>query len=185
MNYKTTEQMKRLSILVLLLLSMISAVGQEYDEDEYPEDEEVQSDEEIQEDEEQEEGNSNYFDIYNYFTFTNDEYSNALDKVNDMDPDEENVLYKLVVEVQKDKVLKDRLFGELIAKPKKKNPYRGKDSPGFMCVLKGLIENQKVYNSIIKDGGAEVQARNVAALAERTVRRKCGVIKKVTKEDDQ
>jgi len=87
--------------------------------------------------------------------------------------------------VQKDKVLKDRLFGELIAKPNKKNPYKGKDSPGFMCVIHGLIENQSIYNEIIKDGVPENQARNVAALAERTVRKKCGITKKVNKEEEE
>ncbi|MDY8135251.1 hypothetical protein [Aquimarina sp. 2201CG5-10] len=172
--------MKRFSIFVILLLSMIKGVSQE-SEEEYQNEEDVQNEEEVQEDEE-EEGGNNYFDIYEYFNFTNDEYADALDKVNDMNQEDQNVLYKLVIEVQKDQILKDRLYGELIAKPKKKNPYRGKDSPGFICVLRGLIENQTVYNDIVKNGGSEDQARNVAALAERTVRRKCGITKKVNKE---
>ncbi|GAA4275279.1 hypothetical protein GCM10022259_00030 [Aquimarina mytili] len=155
---------------------------EEYQEDEgYQNEEEVQSEEEGQEDENEDD---NYFDIYNYFSFTNDEYANAMDKVSDMNPEDQNVLNKLVLEVQKDKVLKDRLFGELIAKPKKKHPYKGKDSPGFMCVLRGLIENKTVYDGIVNNGGAEDQARNVAALAERTVRRKCGIAKKVNGEEE-
>ncbi len=174
--------MKRLPIFVLLLLlSVIKGVSQE-SEEEYQNEEEYQSEEEYQNEEEvQEEENVevNYIDIYEYFSFTNDEYADALDKVSDLDPEDENVLYAFVLEVQKDKVLKDRLFGELIAKPKKKNPYKGKDSPGFMCVLRGLIENKTVYDEVIKDGISEGQARNVAALAERTVRRKCGITKKV------
>ncbi|WP_152538425.1 hypothetical protein [Aquimarina macrocephali] len=169
--------MKRLPIFVILIVSMIKGVSQESEEG-YQNEEEIQSEEEVQEDEK---GENNYLDIYEYFNFTNDEYSNALDKVNDMDPEDQNVLYTLVVEVQKDKVLKDRLFGELIAKPKKKNPFRGKDSPGFTCILRGLIENKTIYNEVIKDGGSEDRARNVAALAERTVRRKCGIAKKVNK----
>ncbi len=172
--------MKRLSIFVILLLSVIRGVSQESEED-YGNEEEIQNEEEVQEDEE-EGGENNYFDIYGYFNFTNDEYANALDKVNDMDPEDQNVLYTLIVEVQQNKILKDRLFGELITKPKKKKPFRGKDSPGFICVLHGLIENNTVYNSIIKDGGSDGQARNAAALAERTVRRKCGITKKVNKE---
>ncbi|GAA4273560.1 hypothetical protein GCM10022258_28540 [Aquimarina gracilis] len=148
-------------------------------EEEYQNEEEIQSEEEVQE---EGEGDNNYFDIYNYFSFTNDEYANALDKVNDMYPEDQNVLNKFVVEVQKDIVLKDRLFRELIARPNKKSPYKGKDSPGFMCILKGLIENKTVYNEVVNDGGSEDQARNAAALAERTVRRKCGVAKKVNKE---
>ncbi|WP_132065878.1 hypothetical protein [Aquimarina spinulae] len=166
--------MKRLPIFIILLVSVIKGVSQESEEG-YQNEEEIQSEEEVQEDEK---GENNYFDIYAYFNFTNDEYSNAMDKVNDMDPEDQNVLYTLVVEVQKDNVLKDRLFGELIAKPKKKNPYRGKDSPGFTCILRGLIENQTIYNEVIKDGGSEDRARNVAALAERTIRRKCGIAKK-------
>ena len=139
-----TEQMKRLSIFVLLLLSVIKGVSQE-NEEEYQNEEEIQNEEEVQE----EEGENNYFDIYEYFNFTNDEYANALDKVSDMEPEDQNVLYKLVLEVQKDKILKDRLFGELITKPKKKRPYRGKDSLGFICILRGLIENKTVYNSCL------------------------------------
>ncbi|MEW7289791.1 hypothetical protein [Aquimarina sp. 2304DJ70-9] len=171
--------MKRLSIFILVLVTVFKGVSQE-SEEEYQNEEETQSEEEVQEDEQ---GDNNYFDIYNYFSFTNDEYANAMDKVNDMYPEDQNILNKLVLEVQKDKVLKDRLFGELIAKPKKKHPYKGKDSPGFVCVLGGLIENQTVYNGIVKDGGAEDHARNAAALAERTVRRKCGITKKVNKEE--
>ncbi len=170
--------MKRLSIFVILVVSVFKGVSQESEEG-YQNEEEIQSEEEVQEDEQ---GEDNYFDIYEYFTFTNDEYSNATDKVNDMYPEDQNVLYTFVVEVQKDKVLKDRLFRELIAKPSKKNPYKGKDSPGFTCVLRGLIENKTVYNEIVNGGGSEDQARNVAALAERTVRRKCGIAKKVNKE---
>ncbi|WP_109302226.1 hypothetical protein [Aquimarina sp. AU474] len=167
--------MKRLPIFVLLLLFVIKGVSQE-SEEEYQNEEEYQSEEEAQEEENVE---VNYIDIYEYFSFTNDEYADALDKVSDLDPADQNVLYAFVLEVQKDKVLKDRLFGELIAKPKKKNPYKGKDSIGFMCVLRGLIENKTVYNEVIKDGISEGQARNVAALAERTIRRKCGIAKKV------
>jgi hypothetical protein len=167
--------MKRLPIFVILILvSVIRGVSQE-SEEEYQNEEEIQSEEEVQEDEK---GENNHFDIYAYFNFTNDEYSNALDKVNDMDPEDQNVLYTLVVEVQKDNVLKDRLFGELIAKPKKKHPFKGKDNPGFICILRGLIENKTIYNEVIKGGGSENQARNAAALAERTVRRKCGIAKK-------
>lgn len=169
--------MKRLPIFVILIVSVIKGVSQESEEGNQNE-EEIQSEEEVQEDEKRE---NNYFDIYEYFNFTNDEYSNAMDKVNDMDPEDQNVLYTLVVEVQKDKVLKDRLFGELIVKPKKKRPFRGKDSPGFTCVLRGLIENKTIYNEVINDGSSEDQARNVAALAERTARRKCGIAKKVNK----
>ncbi|WP_299435255.1 hypothetical protein [uncultured Aquimarina sp.] len=167
--------MKRLSIFVILLLSVIKGVSQE-SEEEYQNEEETQSEEEVQEDEE---GQSNYFDFYKYFDFTNDQYSNVLDKVSDMNSDEEEILYKFVVEVQQDKVLKDRLFRELITKPKKKSPYKGKDSPGFNCIIQGLMENKTVYDAIIKDGRSEEQARNAAALSERTVRRKCGVTKKV------
>ncbi len=170
--------MKKLSIFVLVLVSVFKGISQE-SEEEYQNEEEIQSEEEVQEDEQ---GENNYFDIYNYFSFTNDEYANALDKVNDMYPEDQNVLNTLVVEVQKDIILKDRLFRELIAKPSKKNPYKGKDSPGFVCILHGLIENKTVYNEIINDGGSEDEARNVAALAERTVRRKCGISKKVNKE---
>ncbi len=170
--------MKKLSIFVLVLVSVFKGMSQE-SEEEYQNEEEIQSEEEVQEDEQ---GENNYFDIYNYFSFTNDEYANALDKINDMYPEDQNVLNTLVVEVQKDIILKDRLFRELIAKPSKKNPYKGKDSPGFVCILHGLIENKTVYNEIINDGGSEDEARNVAALAERTVRRKCGISKKVNKE---
>ncbi|WP_271784697.1 hypothetical protein [Aquimarina algiphila] len=169
--------MKRLPIFVMLIVSVIKGVSQE-SEEEYQNEEEVQSEEEVQEDEN---GESNYLDIYGYFKFTNDEYSNALDKVNDMYPEDQNVLFTLVVEVQKDIVLKDRLFRELIAKPKKKNPFKGKDSPGFVCILRGLIENKTIYNEAIKDGSSEGQARNAAALAERAARRKCGIAKKVNK----
>ncbi|WP_271765586.1 hypothetical protein [Aquimarina algiphila] len=169
--------MKRLPIFVMLIVSVIKGVSQE-SEEEYQNEEEVQSEEEVQEDEN---GESNYLDIYGYFKFTNDEYSNALDKVNDMYPEDQNVLFALVVEVQKDIVLKDRLFRELIAKPKKKNPFKGKDSPGFVCILRGLIENKTIYNEAIKDGSSEGQARNAAALAERAARRKCGIAKKVNK----
>ncbi len=176
--------MKRLSIFVILLVFVFKGMSQEseegYQEEEYQDEEEIQSEEEVQTDEQ---GVDNYIDIYNYFSFTNDEYANAMDKVNDMYPEDQNVLYALVLEVQKDKVLKDRLFGELVVKPKKKHPYKGKDSPGFTCVLHGLVENKTVYDGIIKNGGPEDQARNVAALAERTVRRKCGVTKKVNKEE--
>ncbi len=170
--------MKKLSIFVLVLVSVFKGMSQE-SEEEYQNEEEIQSEEEVQEDEQ---GENNYFDIYNYFSFTNDEYANALDKVNDMYPEDQNVLNKLVVEVQKDIILKDRLFRELIAKPSKKNPYKGKDSPGFVCILHGLIENKTVYNEVINNGGSEDEARNVATLAERTVRRKCGISKKVNKE---
>ncbi len=170
--------MKRLSIFILLIVFVFKGMSQESEEEYYNEEETQSEEEEVQEDEQ---GENNYFDIYDYFNFTNDEYANATDKVSDMYPEDQNVLYALVVEVQKDKVLKDRLFGELIAKPSKKNPYKGKDSPGFMCIIQGLIENKKVYDGIVKDGGAEDQARNVAALAERTVRRKCGINKKVNK----
>ncbi|TSE07998.1 hypothetical protein [Aquimarina algiphila] len=169
--------MKRLPIFVMLIVSVIKGVSQE-SEEEYQNEEEVQSEEEVQEDEN---GESNYLDIYGYFKFTNDEYSNALDKVNDMYPEDQNVLFTLVVEVQKDIVLKDRLFRELIAKPKKKNPFKGKDSPGFVCILRGLIENKTIYNEAIKDGSSEGHARNAAALAERAARRKCGIAKKVNK----
>ena len=89
----------------------------------------------------------------------------------------------MIVEVQKDRVLKDRLYRELIVKPKKKKPYKGKDSPGFVCILKGLIENKAVYDKIVQTGGSEDQARNAAALAERTTRRKCGITRKVNQED--
>ncbi len=170
--------MKRLSIFIILIVFVFKGVSQE-SEEEYQNEEETQSEEEVQEGEQ---GDNNYFDIYNYFSFTNDEYSNASDKVSDMYQEDQNILYSFVVEVQKDKVLKDRLFRELIAKPKKKNPYKGKDSPGFSCILQGLLENKTVYDGIIKDGGSEDQARNVAALAERTVRKKCGITKKVNKE---
>ncbi len=169
--------MKRLPIFVMLIVSVIKGVSQESEEG-YQNEEEIQSEEEVQEDEK---GENNNIDIYGYFKFTNDEYSNALDKVNDMYPEDQNVLYTLVVEVQKDIVLKDRLFRELIAKPKKKNPFKGKDSSGFTCILRGLIENKTIYNEAIKDGSSEDQARNVAALAERAARRKCGIAKKVNK----
>ncbi len=171
--------MKKLSIFILVLVSMFKGISQE-SEEEYQYEDEMQSEEEVQEAEEEE--NSNYFDMYNYFSFTNDEYANALDKVNDMYPEDQNVLNKFILEVQTDNVLKDRLFRELIAKPNKKNPYKGKDSPGFMCILKGLIENKSVYSEVINKGVSEDEARNVAALAERTVRRKCGISKKVNKE---
>jgi len=170
--------MKRLPIFILLLLCVIPGISQE-NEEEYYEEEETQSDEEV---EESEEDSGTYFDFYKYFNFTNDEYSNVTDKVNDMSVDEENILYKFVVEVQQDKVLKERLFRELITKPKKKSRYKGKDSPGFNCVVRGLMENKTVYDAIIKDGRSEDQARNAAALSERIVRRKCGITKKVNKE---
>ncbi|WP_299221497.1 hypothetical protein [uncultured Aquimarina sp.] len=170
--------MKRLSIFVIVLLSVIKGVSQE-SEEEYQNEEETQSEEEVQDEEEDQ---NNYFDFYKYFDFTNDEYSNVLDKVNEMSSEEEEILYKFVVEVQQDKVLKDRLFRELITKPKKKSPYKGKDSPGFNCVIQGLIESKTVYDAIIKDGRSEQQARNAAALSERTIRRKCGITKKVNKE---
>ncbi|WP_299259540.1 hypothetical protein [uncultured Aquimarina sp.] len=172
--------MKRLSIFVIVLLSVIKGVSQE-SEEEYQE-EETQSEEEYQDDEESQ---NSYFDFYKYFDFTNDEYSNVLDKVNEMNSDEEDILYKFVVTVQQDKVLKDRLFRELITKIKKKGPYKGKDSPGFNCIINGLIENKTVYDAIIQDGRSEEQARNAAALSERTVRRKCGVIKKVNNKEEQ
>ncbi|MBQ0733990.1 hypothetical protein [Aquimarina celericrescens] len=170
--------MKKLSISILILVSVFKGMSQE-SEEEYQNEEEIQSEEEVQE---EEQGDNNYFDIYNYFNFTNDEYANATDKVSDMYPEEQDELNKLVVEVQKDAVLKDRLFRELIAKPNKKNPYKGKDSPGFVCILRGLIENKTVYNEIVNNGGAEDAARNAAALAERTVRRKCGISNKMNKE---
>lgn len=157
---------------------MIRGVSQE-SEEEYQNEEEIQSEEEVQQ---EDEGQNNYFDIYEYFSFTNDEYANALDKVNDLYPKDQNILYAFVVEVQNDKILKDRLFGELIVKPKKKKPYKGKDAPGFFCVLQGLIENKAVYDEVIKNGSSEGHARNVAALAERTVRRKCGIAKKANPE---
>jgi len=171
--------MKRLSIFIIVLLTVVRGVSQE-SEEEYENEEEVQSEEEVQE--EDEEGQSNYFDYYKYFNFTNDEYSNLLDKVNDMSPDEENTLNEFVVKVQQDRVLKDRLFREMITKPKKKSHYKGKDSPGFNCIIRGLMENKTVYDAIINDGRSEEQARNAAALSERTVRRKCGITKKVDKE---
>ncbi|MDH7446141.1 hypothetical protein [Aquimarina sp. 2201CG14-23] len=177
--------MKRLSIFVILLLSVIKGVSQE-SEEEYYEEEETQSDEYSEDGEEQEEDQGTYFDFYQYFNFTNDEYSNVLDKVNDMDSDEENLLYEFVVAVNQDKVLKGRLFGELVTKPKKKSRYKGKDSPGFVCVLRGLMENKTVYDEIIKDGrSSESQARNAAALSERIVRRKCGITKKANNEEGQ
>ncbi len=175
--------MKRLPIFILVLLSVIKGVSQEseeYYEEEYQNEDEYPNEEEVPQEEEVE---VNYIDIYDYFSFTNDEYNNALDKVNDLDPADQNVFYAFVLEVQKDKVLKDRLFGELAVKPKKKKLYKGKDSPGFMCVLRGLLENKSVYNEVIKDGGSEGQARNVAALAERTVRRKCGITKKANNQE--
>ncbi|GAA4116490.1 hypothetical protein GCM10022393_17160 [Aquimarina addita] len=173
--------MKRLSIFVILLLSVIKGVSQESEEG-YQNEEEIQSEEEVQEDEG---GQNNYFDFYKYFEFTNDEYSNVLDKVSEMNPDEENTLYKFVVEVQQDQRLKGRLFTELITKPKKKSRYKGKDSPGFNCIILGLMENKTVYDAIIKDGSSEEQARNVAALSERSVRRKCGITKKVNKVNEE
>ncbi|AXT52210.1 hypothetical protein D1818_15695 [Aquimarina sp. BL5] len=174
--------MKRLYIFIIVVLSVIKGVSQE-SEEEYYEEEETQSDEYSEDGEEQKEDQNNYFDFYKYFDFTNDEYSNVLDKVNEMSAEEEEILYKFVVEVQQDKVLKDRLFRELVAKVKKKKPYKGKDSPGFNCVIEGLKENKTVYDAIIKDGRSEQQARNAAALSERTVRRKCGITKKVNKDE--
>ncbi len=177
--------MKKLYILLVLLVFVFKGVSQE-SEEEYQNEEGYQSEDETQSEEEvpqEEEVEVNYIDIYEYFSFTNDEYANANDKVNDMYPEDQNVFYAFVLEVQKDQVLKDRLFRELIAKPKKKKRYKGKDIPGFPCILQGLLENKKVYDEIIKDGIAEDQARNVAALAERTVRRKCGITKKVNKEE--
>ncbi|WP_147405057.1 hypothetical protein [Aquimarina sp. AD10] len=171
--------MKRLSIFVILIISMFKGVSQE-SEEEYQYEEETQSEEEVPENEQ---GDNNYFDIYNYFSFTNDEYANAMDKVNEMYPEDQNALNAFVVEVQKDRVLKDRLFRELIVKPNKKRPYKGKDSPGFMCILRGLLENKTVYDGIVNGGGTEDQARNAAALAERTVRRKCGIAKKANKSE--
>jgi len=170
--------MKRLYIFIIVVLSVIKGVSQE-SEEEYYEEEETQSDEYSEDGEEQ----NNYFDFYKYFDFTNDEYSNVLDKVNEMSAEEEEILYKFVVEVQQDKVLKDRLFRELVTKVKKKKRYKGKDSPGFNCVIEGLKENKTVYDAIIKDGRSEQQARNAAALSERTVRRKCGITKKVNKDE--
>ncbi|MBP2831332.1 hypothetical protein J8281_03950 [Aquimarina sp. U1-2] len=176
--------MKKLSIFLLVVLAVFRGISQE-SEEEYPYEEETQSEEEVQEEDDvQDEENANYFDLYNYFSFTNDEYANATDKVNEMYPEEQDILNTFVLEVQKDEVLKDRLFGELIAKPNKKNPYKGKDSPGFMCVLKGLIENKTVYDEIVSKGVSEGEARNVAALAERTIRRKCGISKKANDEEN-
>ncbi len=172
--------MKRVSIFVLVLLSVIRVMGQE-NEEEYPDEEEIQSEETV---EEEEESQNSYFDFDAYFNFDSDQFANVSDKLSDMDPEDEDILYKFIVEVQQDKVLKDRLFRELIAKPKKKGPYVGKDSPGFSCILMGLIENKSVYDAIIKDGRSENQARNAAALSERSVRRKCGVTKKVNKVDE-
>ncbi|WP_035086137.1 hypothetical protein [Aquimarina latercula] len=177
--------MKRLSIFIIVVLSVIKGVSQE-SEEEYYEEEETQSDEYSEDGEEEEEDQGTYFDFYKYFDFTNDQYSNVLDKVSDMDSEEENLLYEFVVAVNQNKVLKGRLFGELVTKPKKKSHYKGKDSPGFICVLRGLIENKTVYDAIINDGRAsENQARNAAALSERTVRRKCGVTKKVNEVEEQ
>jgi len=173
--------MKRLPIFILLLLCAIPGISQE-NEEEYYEEEETQGDEDVEEDEE---GSGTYFDYYQYFDFTNDQYSNALDKVNEMSPDEENTLNTFIVEVQGDRVLKDRLFRELVTKPKKKSRYKGKDSPGFNCVLQGLIEHKSVYDAIIKAGRSENQARNAAALSERSIRRKCGITKKANKEEEQ
>ena len=87
--------MKRLPIFIMLLVSVIKGVSQESEEG-YPNEEEIQSEEQVQEDEK---GENNYFDIYAYFNFTNDEYSNAMDKVNEMDPEDQNTLYALVVEL--------------------------------------------------------------------------------------
>ncbi|WP_299243662.1 hypothetical protein [uncultured Aquimarina sp.] len=173
------KQMKRLPIFILLLLFVAKGVSQE-SEEEYYEEEETQDEGEVQE---EEEGQSNYFDYYQYFEFTNDEYANLLDKVNEMDPDQEAMLNTFVVEVQQDRVLKRRLFNEMVTKPKKKSRYKGKDSPGFVCIIKGLMENKTVYDAIIKDGRSEEQARNAATLAERSIRRKCGITKKVNKEE--
>ncbi|MFD2563334.1 hypothetical protein ACFSR1_11705 [Aquimarina rubra] len=173
--------MKRLPIFIMLLLSVVKGVSQE-NEEEYYEEEETQDEGEVQEDDD---GQSNYFDYYQYFEFTNDEYSNLLDKVNDMNPDQEAMLHTFIVEVQQDRVLKRRLFNEMVTKPKKKSRYKGKDSPGFVCIIKGLVENKSVYDAIIKDGRSEEQARNAAALSERTTRRKCGITKKANKEEEQ
>ncbi len=175
------KQMKQLPIFIMLLLSVVRGVSQE-SEEEYYEEEETQEEGEVQEDEESQ---SNYFDYYKYFEFTNDEYANLLDKVSDMNADQETMLHTLIIEVQQDKVLKRRLFNEMVTKPKKKSHYKGKDSPGFVCIIKGLMENKSVYDAIIKDGRTEEQARNAAALSERTIRRKCGVVKKVNKEEEQ
>ncbi|WP_378179569.1 hypothetical protein [Aquimarina sp. SS2-1] len=174
------KQMKRLPIFIMLLISVVKGVSQE-SEEEYYEEEEIQDEGEVQEEESQ----SNYFDYYQYFEFTNDEYANLLDKVNDMDPDQEAMLNTFVVEVQQDRVLKRRLFNEMVTKPKKKSRYKGKDSPGFVCIIKGLIEHKSVYDAIIKDGRSESQARNAATLSERITRRKCGIIKKANKEEEQ
>ncbi|WP_298547325.1 hypothetical protein [uncultured Aquimarina sp.] len=173
------KQMKRLPIFIILLLFVVKGLSQE-SEEEYYEEEETQDEGEVQE---EEEGQSNYFDYYQYFEFTNDEYANLLDKVNEMDPDQEAMLNTFVVEVQQDRVLKRRLFNEMVTKPKKKSRYKGKDSPGFVCIIKGLMENKTVYDAIIKDGRSEQQARNAATLAERSIRRKCGITKKVNKEE--
>jgi len=176
--------MKRLSIFIIVLLSVIKGVSQEYEEEyqeeEYQNEEEYENEEEVQENEQIE---VNYLDLNNFFSFTNDEYSNALDKMDELYPEEQNLLNKFVVEVQQDKILKNRLFNELIAKPKKKKPFKGKDSPGFSCILIGLIENKTVYDAIIKDGISETQARNAAALSERSIRRKCGINKKANEQD--
>ncbi|MBW1295860.1 hypothetical protein [Aquimarina litoralis] len=180
--------MKKTPIFILLVLCVFTGVSQESEEEEYNEEEETQSDEysEDGEEQEEEEDQGSYFDFYQYFDFTNDEYSNVLDKVNDMEPEDENLLYKFIVEVQQDQVVKRRLFDELVTKPKKKSRYKGKDSPGFTCILKGLIENKSVYDAIMKDGRAsESHARNAAALSERIVRRKCGVSKKANKQIDK
>ena len=104
------------------------------------------------------------------------------DRISDMSSDEEDILYKFVTEVQQNKVLKNRLFRELITKPVKKGPYKDKDSPGFNCIILGLIENKTTYDAIIKGGRSEEQARNAAALSERIIRRKCAIALKKNKE---
>ncbi|MGY3792245.1 hypothetical protein [uncultured Aquimarina sp.] len=177
--------MKQLPIFILLLFFVCKGVSQE-SEEEYYEEEGTESDEYSEDGEEQKEDQGSYFDFYQYFDFTNDEYSNVLDKVNDMESEDENLLYKFIVEVQQDRVLKGRLFNELVTKPKKKSRYKGKDSPGFPCILRGLIENKSVYDAIMKDGRtSESHARNAATLSERIVRRKCGVTKKANKRRDE
>ena len=178
--------MKKLPIFILLLLSVMSGMSQESEEQYEDEDGYENKDEE----QEEEENNSSYFDFDSYFNFNNDEYSNVLDKVNELSSEEEEELYKFIVEVQRDKVLKNRLFNELAVKPKKKAKYKGKDSPGFICVLRGLKENKTVYDAIINDGRSEAQARNAATLSERSARRQCGINKKrdekeIKKEDNK
>jgi len=154
--------MKSLSIFILLLASVFSAVSQE-SEEEYQNEEEYDNEDDY-DNEEGEEEERTYFDFDKYFNFNNDQYSNILDKVNEMNPEEEEVLYKFIVDIQQDKVLKDRLFRELVSKVKKKSRYEGKDSPGFNCIVLGLMENKTVYDAIIKDGRTEDQARNATMM---------------------